>query len=259
VAVFHPIRPHRTFEHAVAQIAEAIANGSLRPGQGLPGERKLAVEMDVSRRTIREAIKVLADAGVVQIVPGPGGGTTVRSEVVPKDLTHQIETHVSELSDVLEARRVLEPRIAQLAGVYAEREDLEELERIVKLQRENTGDRERYLALESRFHLMVARSARNAVLYDTMKSLFGRVLIAADLTLELGRAGAVHQRALEAIDIHERNVEALRSRDPALIEAIMDEHLRFLEDEWMAQGGRLRYRSPHPIMPQSGDGVLEAS
>ena len=187
--MFHPIRRHLTFERAVGQIAEAIANGTLRSGQPLPGERALAAEMDVSRRTIREAIKTLAEAGIVEVVPGPGGGMSVRSEMVPTDLTFHVETHITELSDVLEARRLIEPRVAQLAGIYAEREDFEELERIAMLQREHAVDRERYLTLESRFHLTLARVARNTVLYDTMKNIFGRAIIAFDLGLETGPAG----------------------------------------------------------------------
>jgi GntR family transcriptional repressor for pyruvate dehydrogenase complex len=245
--LFRPIRPHRTFEQAVIQIAEAIANGTLRPGSALPGERTLAAEMDVSRRTIREAMKVLAEAGIVDVVPGPGGGTTVLTEMVPADLTFRVETHVAELSDVLEARRLIEPRVAQLAGVYAEREDFNELERIAMLQHEQTNDRERYLALESRFHLTLARITRNAVLYDTMKTLFGRVLIAADLALRLGPAETEYP-----LDIHQRTMEALKTRDPDAIDEIMNEHLRFLEDAWEAQGGRLRFRALPTFLMRDG-------
>src|SRR4051812_23473417 len=98
-AIFRPIRPQRTFERAVAQIADAIAQGALKPGEALPGERKLAAEMDVSRMTIREAMKVLAEAEIIEVVPGPGGGTFVRSELVPASLAFHVELRVSELSE----------------------------------------------------------------------------------------------------------------------------------------------------------------
>jgi GntR family transcriptional regulator, transcriptional repressor for pyruvate dehydrogenase complex len=246
--IFRPIRPHRTFEQAIAQIAEAITNGTLQPGEALPGERALAAAMDVSRRTIREAMKVLAEAGVIEVVPGPGGGTFVRSEIVPADLTFHVETHVSELSDVLEVRRLVEPRVAQLAGVYAEREDFEELERIVALQRESATDRERYLALESRFHLTMARIARNSVLYEMMKNLFGRVLVLADLAFDADAASA-----RMPLDIHQQTLEALRTRDPVVIEDVMDVHLHYLEDMWVARGGRLRFRALPTILMRDGD------
>jgi GntR family transcriptional repressor for pyruvate dehydrogenase complex len=241
-SMFRPIRRHLTFQQAVNQIAEAVANGTLRPGQPLPGERMLAAEMDVSRRTIREAIKILAEAGIVEVVAGPGGGMFVRSEIVPADLTFHVETHVSEVSDVLEARRLIEPRVAQLAGVYAEREDFEELDRIAKLQRESAHDREHYLALEVRFHLTLARVTRNRVLYETMKNIFGRAMIAFDMGLQTG-PGTEYP-----LDIHQRTIDALRTRDPDAVEAIMDEHLRYSEDAWEAQGGRLRFRALPTIL-----------
>lgn len=257
IAVFRPIRPQRTFEHAVSQIAEAIANGTLRPGDALPGERTLAAEMDVSRRTIREAMKVLAEAGVIRIVSGPGGGMFVQSEIVPADLTFHVETHISEISDVLEARRLIEPRVAQLAGVYAEREDFDELERITDLQLEQTGNRERSLALEARFHLKVARMSRNLVLYETMKNLIGRVVIAQDLATPFGAGGpeypaGTEQRALAAVEMHRRTVEALRTRDADTIANVMNEHLLFLEDAWEAVGGRLRFRALPTILLDGG-------
>ena len=244
---FRPIRTQRTFEQAVTQITEAIVTGSLKLGQTLPGERSLAAAMDVSRRTIRDAIEVLAKAGIVEVVAGAGGGTYVRSEIVPAELTFQVETHVTEISDVLETRRLIEPRVAQLAGVYAEREDFEALDRITSLQREHSSDRERYLALESRFHLTMARAARNAVLYGVMKDLFGRVMIAADLAFRVGPA-----TAQAPIDIHARTVEALRTRDPDVIHEVMDAHLRFLEEDWEAQGGRLRFRALPTFLMRDG-------
>jgi DNA-binding FadR family transcriptional regulator len=245
---FRPIRTHRTFEQAVAQITEAIVDGRLREGQALPGERVLAAEMDVSRRTIREAMKVLAEAGVVEVASG-GRRAFVRSEIVPADLTFQVDMHVSEISDVLETRRLIEPRVAQLAGVYAEREDFEKLEQITELQRQHSGDRERYLALESRFHMTMAKAARNAVLYQVMRNFYGLVIVASDLAFQVGPSGAA-----VPIEIHEQTVAALRTRDADVIDRTMDLHLRFLEDAWEAQGGRLRFRAlPTFLMRESDD------
>jgi GntR family transcriptional repressor for pyruvate dehydrogenase complex len=234
---FQPIRTPRTFEQVIAQITDAIATGALRPGDSLPSERALAAEMDVSRRTIREAARTLADVGVLTIQPPPRGGMVVRTEIVPAELTHLVETRESEISDVLETRRLIEPRVAQLAGVYAEREDFDELARTIELQQPDS-DRETYLALESRFHLTMARASRNTVVYRLMKDLIGRVILAADISYR-GSPNAVEA----ARDIHERTLAALKTRDPAVIAVVMDEHLRFLEDRWEAQGGRLRYRA----------------
>ena len=68
---FVPVGPRRTFEGAVEQIAERIRLGELGEGDRLPSERELAAAMQISRPTVREAVRVLADAGVLSVRPGP--------------------------------------------------------------------------------------------------------------------------------------------------------------------------------------------
>src|SRR5438094_276772 len=157
-ALFRPVSTRLTFEEAVEQVADAIRAGDLHAGARLPSERDLADRMGISRPTLREAIKVLADAGVVEVRPGPGGGMYVRTELVPRTLlAERSELHVGEVSGVLEARRLLEPRVAQLAGLYATDEDFDAMQRTIDLQREHGADRDSFLQLDMRFHLAIAR------------------------------------------------------------------------------------------------------
>ena len=73
---FAPVGPRRTFEGAVEQIAEQIHLGELSTGDRLPSERELAAAMQISRATLREAARVLAEAGVLVVRPGASGGRT---------------------------------------------------------------------------------------------------------------------------------------------------------------------------------------
>ena len=76
--------------------------------------------MEVSRRTIRQAIGVLADAGVLSVQPGPSGGIRVRSIWLPAEITEQgVPLSPDGVIEVLEARRTIEPRVAQLAALRA--------------------------------------------------------------------------------------------------------------------------------------------
>ena len=84
--MFTPVRTRRTFEEAAEQIADKVRIGQLRVGDKLPGERALATQMQISRPTVREAVRVLADAGVLSVRPGPNGGTSVASGYVPLEL-----------------------------------------------------------------------------------------------------------------------------------------------------------------------------
>lgn len=237
--LFRPVSTRRTFEEAVDQIAEAVRAGDLRVGDRLPSERDLAAQMRISRPTLREAIKILADATVIEVKPGPGGGMTIVSDVIPTDLVRRrTELRVGEVSGVLEARRVLEPRVAQLAGLYATAEDFEAMQRTIDLQGQFSDDRDRFNQLDFRFHLRIARATKNATIVQLMRFLLQQLEIARDMAIR-----DPHYPE-HAIPIHERTLAAIKSGDPDWIDQAMDEHLSFLEKVWEEESGRARLRRP---------------
>ena len=238
---FKPVATRRTFEEAVEQIAERITIGELHPGEQLPSERLLARQMQISRPTVREAIKVLADSGVVEVRTGARGGAFVTSEFVPREvLRRQSDLRFAEIGGVLEARRLLEPQVAQLAAVAARESDFEVMARTIdrqrRLAREADGGllqhEDAFLALDLQFHLGIARATGNTTIVSLVRSLMRRLEIARDM--------AVHEPPVFdwSIDIHERTLAAIRSREPAAIATVMDEHLAQLEEVWERESGR---------------------
>jgi GntR family transcriptional repressor for pyruvate dehydrogenase complex len=242
--VFRPVRTRKSFEEAVEQIADAVRAGDLRQGERLPSERALAAALEISRPTLREALKVLADAGVVET---RGGGTFVRSEVVPGDLvTARSELRIGEVAQVLEARRLLEPRVAQLAALYATEADFAELERLIERQREAAGDRDRVRVLDTRFHLAIARATRNEIVVEQMRLLLRHVEIARDMALRTPLEPEL------IVATHERTLAAIASGEADEIEAAMDEHLGYLERIWEEESGRPRLRRPPAFLVGRG-------
>ena len=231
---FPPVKTRRTFEEALEQIAEAIRAGDLKTGDRLPSERELAAQMRISRPTLREAIEVLVESGVLQVRTGQNGGMFVSSDVVPLELLQERrELRVTEVAQVLEARRLLEPQVAQLAAVYGTEADFDAMERTIALQREATGDHLRSLQLDLRFHLQLARATKNETIVSMMRTVLRQLEIARDMALH----GANGEAEL-AIAIHERTLGALRRRDVKAIGVAMDEHMRFLERRWELETGR---------------------
>ena len=239
VRSFEPVATRRTFEEAVEQIAEKVKSGDLHVGDRLPSERDLAAQMRISRPTLREAVKVLAEAGVLEVRRGQSGGIFVASEVVPRELLHsRQEIRFSEVAGVLEARRLLEPRVAQLAAVHASDEDFAAMARTIERQREvAAGDdflrnEDLFLGLDLKFHLAMARATRNGTIVALMRSLLRQLEIARDM--------AMHAPLVPdwTIEIHERTLAAVRSADFALIDEVMDEHLSELEQIWERETGR---------------------
>jgi len=235
---FSPVQTRRTFEEAVAQIAERITLGDLRPGDQLPSERTLAQQMQISRPTVREALKLLAEAQVLAVRPGARGGAVVLDNVVPREVvTRKSDLRVGEVGGVLEARRLLEPQVAQLAARHAGAADLEAMERTLEAQRRLAGAEEfltvedRFLALDLQFHLAIAKATGNSTVVSLMRSLLRRLEIARDMALH-------HPPVVEwSLGIHERTLAAIREGDPEAIDAVMDEHLSALERTWERESG----------------------
>ena len=258
--LFKPARSRRTFEDATDQIIEAIKAGDLQVGDRLPSERALATQMQISRPTLRQAIRLLSDAGIVEVKPGPGGGMVVRSDQIPPGLIDShghIDFRISQVASVLEARRLIEPNVAQLAASRATDADIDAMQKIIDLQVSlvNGGEHSvasdvlpeddvRFLELDLRFHLAIARATHNDNVVSLMRPLLRQLEIARRRMLQSeGDPQA-------CVEIHNRTLAAIVSGDPTDVERIMDEHLSFLEARWQEETGRTRLRkTPNFLLP----------
>lgn len=234
---FRPVTSRRTFEEAVDQIVAAIRVGDVKVGDRLPSERDLAGIMQVSRPTLREALKVLGHAGLVITRRGAGGGVFVASDKITNELlTRGAELRVSQVTGVLQARRLLEPRVAQLAAIMGGEEDFETMQETIDAQIADPSDRIRFVELDHRFHLVMARATRNTTVMELMTSLIRKLEIAYDM---------IYRAPLEpnrGIALHEETLAALLSRNHDRIELAMDHHLAFLEETWERESGRAPLR-----------------
>lgn len=236
---FEPLSSRRTFEEAVEQIADKVKSGEMHVGDRLPSERELAAQMRISRPTLREAVKVLTEAGLLAVRRGKSGGIFVASELVPRQLVRTTaQMRIGEVAGVLEARRLLEPRVAQLAAAHAGEDDFAAMQATLERQRELAAaddflrHEDLFLQLDLKFHLAIARATRNSTVVQLMRHLFKRLEIARDM--------AVHAPLVPdwVIDIHERTLAAVRAADFEQIDDVMDEHLSQLEQIWERETGR---------------------
>jgi GntR family transcriptional regulator, transcriptional repressor for pyruvate dehydrogenase complex len=257
---FVPVGERRTFEAAVDQIAERIRLGEVTLGARLPSERDLAAAMRISRPTLREALRVLADAGVLSIGRG-SQGVVVSSDYVPTELLRsKSDLRLDEVAGVLEARRVFEPRVAQLAALHAREEDYARLQQIIDSQKrllaggDVLANEDHFLQLDTQFHLRIARASGNSTIVSMMRTLMRRLEIARDV--------ALHEppTAPWVIEIHERTLAAIRSADPTKVEAVMDEHMSGMERAWERQRGSALVRPiPDFLQPVAARAALDAS
>jgi DNA-binding FadR family transcriptional regulator len=225
--LFRPIQTESAVSAVVEQIVDHIRAGHLAEGSVLPGERQLAVALAVSRRTVRDAIESLADAGVVTVAPGPSGGTSVASIWIPDSLSRSDPpTSPDEVFRVLEARRVIEPRVAQLAALRGTDEDFEIMRRTIERQREHSRDSWKVSQGNAIFHRQLWRAARNPELESAMRSIYRRL---SPAFVEAITQDSTSEEPEEGIDLHRETLEAIRRGRADVIEEVMDRHMAYLE------------------------------
>src|SRR5713226_5184178 len=127
LTVIEPIRRSRLYQGIVEQIEGLLEKGDLRAGDQLPPERQLAEQFQVSRASVREALRTLELLGIVET--RAGGGTFVR-RTSPDDLARPLSNLIARghtLADVIEVRGLIEPAIAASAAKRVTQEQLAEL------------------------------------------------------------------------------------------------------------------------------------
>lgn len=136
---FKVIKRRRLYQDVVGQIHDLIRDGTLKPGDRLPPERELAEQFEVSRSSIREAMRALELQGLV--ASRPGSGTFVSTDSL-ESLVAIIASSLGGAREYLdytfEVRRLLEPQIAALA---AERATEADINRIAEALEHQGGDR----------------------------------------------------------------------------------------------------------------------
>ncbi|SCL36447.1 GntR family transcriptional regulator, transcriptional repressor for pyruvate dehydrogenase complex [Micromonospora rhizosphaerae] len=227
---FQPIQGRGTVDAVVQRLGRVIRQGTFKPGQKLPPERVLAEQLEVSRQTIRKAIRELEKARVVRIVSdgGPAKGATVVTSYVPAYLLDgpAPEPNVSEVANVLAARRLFETPVAVLAGHLMTHEDHERIREVLDLQR-TAKDLEGVRQLDLRFHLAIAEATHNPTIVSLMHDLLERLEIARHVL-----AYDPDAEMRESIAMHEQTLDAIASRDEQRIRKVMDAHMAMMEHAW---------------------------
>ena len=129
--MFHAAKQHRIFQDVVDQIEEAILSGQLQPGDTLPSERDLKDMFQTSRGTLREALRVLEQKGLIEIKLGVGGGSVVKAaplEQVCNGLDLLIRFQKISLHHLSEFREDVESSVAAIAARRAVPNDIEALD-----------------------------------------------------------------------------------------------------------------------------------
>ncbi|MGW7413591.1 FadR/GntR family transcriptional regulator [Streptomyces sp. NPDC054863] len=215
-------------QRAIESIKAMITEGRLEAGQRLPTERDLAVDLGISRSSMREAIRALTVLGVLESRHGSGIYVTQLEAVDLLD-TFGIVAEISpkpRLAELLEVRRILESAATALAAARIDGGQLAELDKQLAVMN-GTEDPEEFLAADMAFHRTITQAAGNEALAAIVEGLSSRTFRA--------RVRRGHQEVgafAVTREEHRRIHRALVGRDPEAARVAAAAHVGAVE-EWL--------------------------
>ena len=242
--MFSPVTPGRISREIVEQIKLAIRDGRLQPGDRLPPERELSERFRASRVSVRDALRVLEAAGLIEIRVGARGGAFVRAPapgIVGEGIANMLTLSVVSPEEVTEARAIFELGMIPLVCERASGEDIAGLVDVCDRSEEALGRGPYPVELSAEFHVRLARSAHNGAVEMLVDSFHDALLMslmrAQEVAPEMGGRGVAEHREI---------VAAIAARDPGRAQHIMATHLARTADRLglAALSERLRQASP---------------
>jgi GntR family transcriptional regulator, transcriptional repressor for pyruvate dehydrogenase complex len=225
----------------VGRLMEFVAERRLQPGDRLPSERELAERFGSGRNAVREAIATLTSLRVVESRPQSGiylrelrRQSSFEALVMLSRLGR--EPTLSEISETMEVREVLERTAIELACARRDDEDLATLDRILGETEGIIDEKGNIADADNAFHLALVGAAHNAILVRVLNAFYELTLARRRLYFSsLQRAKASHGQ-------HKKIVKAVRARDPARAMKLIHDHIANARSYWRsdlsAQAGK---------------------
>lgn len=203
----------------VQQITDLIARGILKPGEQLPAERELCKQFGVGRTSLREGLRSLTVMGILEVRLGEGTFVSDNQDrYLEKTLQWGLLLDPKVVEDLIETRLTLESQTAFLAAQRATPDDLENIALANRELAQSIDSTESYLELDLKFHLAIARTARNNILYQLLSMTRGY--------LQEWIKKALSQRQAElSLREHESILQALRQNDAEQARGAMIAHI----------------------------------
>ncbi|MHC1551152.1 FadR/GntR family transcriptional regulator [Phyllobacterium sp. K27] len=199
----------------------AIKSGAYQPYERLPTEHDLAIEFEVSRPIIREALRRLRDQGL--IYSRRGAGSFVRSVGIREPLGFGQLENITDLLNCYDFRLTVEPAAAAVAATRHDASGLAAIRQALELMRDATNRQSHREDADFQFHLAIARASQNRYFYTAMEALKDHIAVGMKF-----HGASVKRETTGLMRVfaeHEAIVEAIASGDSVKANALMHEHL----------------------------------
>jgi GntR family transcriptional repressor for pyruvate dehydrogenase complex len=221
---FGPVERTILWEQVAEQLMAMLRARHLRPGDKLPPERELAAMMQVSRPSLREALRALTMMNVLEVRQGAGTFvTSLETELLVEHLDFVLSLDESSLIDLFEARKIVEIGITGLAAQRITEEELAELEAGLARSQDALHHPVDFLQADEQLHKTITQAARNPIMSRVIDSISRLLLVSRSRTVEI--AGVREQ----TVEDHRAIIAALKRRDPEAAQEAMLQHLNNVE------------------------------
>ena len=227
--MYTPVQSIKVFEQIADQIEQRILNGELRSGDRLPTERVLAEQFQASRTAVREAMKILAQKGLVEMRPGRG---TIVIDGAPEAMQNSIglvmKLQVGEVGgsdNLVEVREILETEIAALAAARATEDEIAAMREAIRVMDVSLSDADAYIAADNQFHRALAKATQNSLILILIDSIVN------PLSEQRKHIFAVEGGPERGQFHHRRILESIIRRNPENARAAMHAHLQQVRED----------------------------
>lgn len=180
--MFQAAKQTKVFQDVVAQIEDAIFDGRLQTGDTLPSERQLKDMFNISRGTLREALRVLEQKGLIEIKLGVGGGSVVKdlnADQASEGLALLIRSQKVSLNHLAEFREDVEGFVAARAAANRSAADVDKLTGLLEEARKcieaGPSRRDAFLDVDKRIHMTLAQAAANPIYISVLHSVHDNI------------------------------------------------------------------------------------
>ena len=225
--LFSTVTPRKIPDMVYKQLVSLITRGHLKPGEKLPSERAMALDLGVSRQSIREAIYRASTAGLLEVRQGEG--TFILSSFkgsLRQPLSILLTEQAEKVFEFLEIRKLIEGWCAERASEAATPADLRKMERVLKKMERAMPAESVWEKADLEFHSFIAAATHNVLAMHVMEGLKDSF----QTYFRVKKFSTKPERKDVLLGQNRRILEAIRQKEPRKARKKIMEHLDYVEE-----------------------------
>lgn len=229
--MFKKAKQSRVFQDVVEQVQDAILSGKLEPGTKLPAERELKDMFNTSRGTLREALRVLEQKGLIEIKLGVSGGAIVKridAEPIMESLALLVRSGEISLEHLAEFRIKIEGSLMELAAARATKDDIKVLQQLYDEAKgfADKSDIVNFLKTDEKMHGYIGTMSRNPVFQFVQQSIHDNIHQYYEEYFPMNA-----ESVKENLDDLEKIIQAMKVNDAKTASTIIVDHVKRFNDK----------------------------